>query len=87
MPAIKLIHRLHREQLLNKLYKEFHSERSTLPVKFDFVLANDTVSMYTLACVSICLKTYCFYMKRDTYTWSTSSSKRLIDQDFAFVMS
>lgn len=47
MPAIKLIHRLHREQLLNKLYKEFHSERSTLSVKFDFVLANDTVSMYT----------------------------------------
>lgn len=85
MPAIKLIHRLHREQLLNKLYKEFHSERSTLSVKFDFVLANDTLSMYTLTCVNIYLKTFCFYMKRDA--WSKSSSKRLIDQDFAFVMS
>lgn len=30
MPPIKLIRRLHREQLLNKLYKEFHSRDQQL---------------------------------------------------------
>lgn len=43
MPAIKLIRRLCRQQLLNELYKEFRSTGSTLSLKFDFAPANGNI--------------------------------------------